>query len=460
MKNRIRKQIFRHYTGFEIATYFDNETGSEIFGPRQFLEYQTESVGSPQNTLDALSGDLFNLIRYLDACSYLQVKHGSWMSDTGTYLNRVLLMYPSFLAEGDLCPNKFIAAVAKELGFKALAQASVGRYLSTANQFLQFNDQEWISHKAICEHYSFDTLNSEQALMGQIAHRTDLKPVEKQAVLTKSMLAGVISGGPKKLRRPKLKMPKRFKYTNHSLSKLYQKAFPINRVLDLIHNASSYRDICLFSLLAGTGIRISEALQLRIEDVLVEEETIQILPYSERIHCYTDLDSDEITQLSFKGRTNEDVHFLRVFQEIFFSNLFDYLDKEREKARPNNEFLFVTLSNNSKGNLWFLGDATSKNRTFKSTQGRMGGLDKVRSIHSLRHFYGTWMRNYEPNEDGFGYPLSYVQRAMGHKSAESTEGYTLPDKALFLKHLENVERTLKEMGFDQTQALNLFEAPK
>jgi len=451
----INKQIYRHFTGFKIATFFDVETGSEIFGPRQFMEYLTEVVGSPQNSLDAAHNDLFPFLQYLATCSDLQVEHGSWMNDTGAYLNRILLMYPSFLAEGTRCPNKFVALVAQQLDFKALSPATVRRYLSTLNQFLKFNDKEWVSHQALCEHFKIDAFSTEESLMGQLAQRTSVSSSEKKALLSQSMVAGVISGGPKKMSRPKILMPKRFRQVGDIKTKLYQKSFPINKVLDLIRNATSYRDICLFSLLAGTGIRTHEAMQLRTSDILIEEETVLILPYAQRIQVYSDVDEEDIAKLSFKGRTSEDVEFLRAFREIFFDNLFSYLE-ERDGTNPDHEFLFVVLANNARGRPWFLGDATSHNRTFKSTQASMN-LDRIYALHSLRHFYGTWMRNYEPNEGGFGYPLDTVRRAMGHKSSETTEGYTIPDQALELKRIAQFEKVLIEHGFDRTQVKNLTE---
>lgn len=456
MASLVRKKIYRHFTGFKIATFFDVETGVEIFGPRQFMEYLSEVVGSPQNSLDAAHNDLFPFLQYLAACSELQIEHGSWMNDTGAYLNRILLMYPSFLAEGVRCPNDFIALVAQRLEFEALSPASVRRYLSTLNQFLKFNDKEWVSHQAMCAHFKIDAFATEESLLGQLAQHTSLSSSERKALLNQSMVAGVISGGPKKLARPKILMPKRFRSVGDIKTDLYQKSFPINKVLDLIRHATSYRDICLFSLLAGTGIRTHEAMQLRMSDILVEEETVLILPYSERVQAYSDVDQDDVAKLSFKGRTSEDVEFLPVFREIFFDHLLYYLE-ERDRTHPDHEFLFVVLANNGRGRPWFLGDATSHNRTFKSTQVRMN-FDRVYGLHSLRHFFGTWMRNYAPNAGGFGYPLDTVRRAMGHKSSETTEGYTIPDKALELRRIAQFEKALIEHGFDRTQVNKLIQS--
>lgn len=447
MDQQIRKQSFKHFGGYEIATYFDVETGVELFGPRQFLEYLVENEGPSQNSIDAAVNDLCLFLRYLRKCSDLQLKGQSWMSETGTYLHRILLMYPSFLAEADKSPNIFIAEIAKQLAFTGLREASVRRYISTVNQFIKFNNTEWISQSSLSEKTKLDVFVSEKSLMSQLSESMPVDVGEKVMMLNNSMLAGVISGGPRKITRPTLKMPKRFRGILDPVDKKYNKCFPIERVLDVIKNSSTYRDICLFALMAGTGVRTSEAVQMRIEDVDVHEETVKILPYSSRIKAYSDINENQISKLVFKGRSSEDVYFLEPFKSIFFTNLFKYINEERDRSNPSHDFLFVTLAKNLKGRAMFEGDATSHNRTFKATQKRIG-MEKQYSLHSLRHFYGTWLRNYAPTRNGYGYPVEIVQRAMGHKNVKTTEGYALPDKYAFVTKIAETNKKLKELGFD------------
>jgi site-specific recombinase XerD len=343
VENRVQKHKFRHHTGYQIATYFDAESGAEFFGPRQFLEYLSETKGSGQATLNAVINDLQRFLSYLCACSDLQVQSVINLSGTGLFLNRVLLMYPSFLAEGRRSPSQFVSAVAHYLGFEGLSRSSTGRYLSTVNSFLKFNDEEWISQQALNELFEVDTFVSEESLIEQLGKMKSLKKTEKAALLRNSMLAGCISGGPKKITRPHLSMPDRFGRPQDPDFRFYEKRFPIEKILDLIKNASSYRDICLFSLMAGTGIRTSEAMQMRFEDILIEEELVQILPYAERIQVYDDITDRQITELAFKGRTTKDVLFLNPFKEIFFENLLNYITEERDRFNPSHDFVFVTI---------------------------------------------------------------------------------------------------------------------
>jgi hypothetical protein len=46
---------------------------------------------------------------------------------------------------------------------------------------------------------------------------------------------------------------------------------------------------------------------------------------------------------------------------------------------------------------------------------------------------------------------------MGHKDANTTKGYSIPDKALELKKMANVEKFLIEHGYDRTQVMQLIE---
>tara|TARA_R110002074_G_scaffold171650_3_gene334056 strand:- start:828 stop:1466 length:639 start_codon:yes stop_codon:yes gene_type:complete len=205
--------------------------------------------------------------------------------------------------------------------------------------------------------------------------------------------------------------------------------------------------------MAGTGIRTSEALQLRFEDLLIEEELVQILPYADRIQVYDDLTDCQITELAFKGRTTKDVLFLSPFKEIFFEYLLNYISEERDRFNPSHDFVFVTMANNAQGKTWFDKDSTSHNRTFKEAQRRIGiEAKELYSLHSLRHFYGTWLRNYQPNgEGGFGFPLSVVKKHMGHKFESTTEGYSLPDTRVTMSKIQRAQALIKKKGWDLTR---------
>ncbi|BCD96338.1 tyrosine-type recombinase/integrase [Marinagarivorans cellulosilyticus] len=448
----VRKQQFRHYTGLQLWTFFDPFSTREYQGPRQYLEYLAETGSNSQNTIKAKANALKSFLDFLGSCS--EVLEGRQpINAPGKILSRILMMYPVYLAEADMSPNSFVVAVAKRTGFGGVSKSSVASYLSAINGFISFSDIEWIGQQALDQDSVVDLFVDEGDLMAELRRIDHLSSCERISVVSRSMLAGVISGGPKQIPRPVLAMPKRFKASESSDLERYEKAFPASRIVDLIKHASSYRDVCLFSLLAGTGVRTSEALQLRLEDIDAINEVVKILPYAERIQKYGDLSDHEKTKLAFKGRASSDVVFLEPFRSYFFDNLMRYMDRERGLAYPGHNFLFVTLANNRKGNPMFLGDACSNNRTFKKTQNKLG-IAPSYSLHSLRHFYGVWLRNFAPHSHGYGYPLSVVQRAMGHQSIKSTEIYSLLDKLVYLEFIEATNHTLKALGFDFERVRN------
>jgi integrase len=431
----------------KIATYFDSLADFEYFGPRQFLEQRAEN-GDPQSTLDALADDLKKFLVYLSAVSEIQMNFQ--LDATGLFLLRVCKMYPVYLAEAKASPNSFVSKVAELTETRPLKRETVRRHISTINKYLEFNHREFIAQGS-CDQGVVDvTLPGSEMMAALSPNSRDVTDSERIAILSKSMMAGVVSGGPKKIAIPALSMPKRFAAPAEPAVSFHEKAFPAARVISVIENAKTYRDRCLWALLAGTGIRTSEATQLRIEDIDVSGESVKVLPYAERIKVYDDITETEKTKLAYKGRTSVDTVFLSPFREIFFSSLSSYLREERAKTNPDHEFLFVSLGKSRNGRPLYLSDRTTKNEPFKKVQKSLG-MRKRFSLHSLRHFFGTWLLNFAPHKHGYGYPLSTVRRAMGHAQQKTTERYAVVDRQMFLASLRITDQLMQRYGCNLEQ---------
>lgn len=65
----------------------------------------------------------------------------------------------------------------------------------------------------------------------------------------------------------------------------------------------------------GTGLRVSEATQLLVTDVDMNE-TLNVFSYRNRIEVWHKKDED-INRLSFKGRETEEAYFIYPFNKIF-----------------------------------------------------------------------------------------------------------------------------------------------
>ncbi|MCF2918705.1 site-specific integrase [Pseudoalteromonas sp. Cn5-37] len=141
------------------------------------------------------------------------------------------------------------------------------------------------------------------------------------------------------------------------------------------------------------------------------------------------MSSDQRAQLEWKGRNIKTVYFIEPFKTIFFDTLPKYLI-ERRKTSCSHKFLFVNLDHENKGKPYFLASNESLNKSFKRVQKKLG-IEKPYTLHSLRHYYGTFCRNYLPLEGGkVGLNTATVQSLMGHSSEESTKGYAIIDKVI------------------------------
>lgn len=224
-----------------------------------------------------------------------------------------------------------------------------------------------------------------------------------------------------------------------------EKGFPMDHILDLLNKATTYRDRALWALLAGTGIRTHEALNLQEDDIDGIQEKVHILAYSPRVALYEHASPKEREAVSFKGRSSVETIFLEPFKSIFFESLALYLRMERPLC--NHKTIFVQLSNNARGRQMYLADAKSHNDKLKLAQKGMN-LPKQFTLHSLRHFYGCFTLNYVKTEHGYGYDLETVKVMMGHESASTTERYAVRDRILIEARVAAYNKYIKQHGFN------------
>jgi integrase/recombinase XerD len=160
-------------------------------------------------------------------------------------------------------------------------------------------------------------------------------------------------------------------------------------VESLGHSFVNLRDKAILELLYGSGLRISEALNIK----------------------YKDIDGDFIKVL---GKGNKER--LVPLGKYFLESLKSYLNiVDKEKKQPNN-FLFKTEEGKKLNRFTFFNN-------FKNYLKRSGIL-KNASPHTLRHCFATHMLDN-------GADLSVIQQILGHSSLETTGVYL----HLSLKHV-------------------------
>lgn len=240
-----------------------------------------------------------------------------------------------------------------------------------------------------------------------------------------SMLAGCIARGPQLVEEGILPT------STPDITYEHERAFPFDKVGDVLDRMTTYRDKALYAFCAASGCRVSEALQLLWDDVDAVAQTVRLIDPKSRPHSpsYLALTPSERDHLVWKGRATSLTLLIEPFVSAFFEALALYL---RHEYIPHgrHKFVFQYTHEDEPGRPYFLAAASSRNAVLKRaiTLARVFGAE---GPHSFRHMYGTYLLNYFPRPNGtYGLPLGIVQKLMGHKHAKDTAKYARDDKDL------------------------------
>ncbi|MCC9009854.1 tyrosine-type recombinase/integrase [Pseudomonas putida] len=232
-------------------------------------------------------------------------------------------------------------------------------------------------------------------------------------------------------------------------------SYPIEHSVDLVRQVKPpmsktfYRDMTLYSFLAATGARTSEALQIRMPDI--DSDGFRVFLRDPFARDTLGLTEDEHRCLSWKGRETELTFMIEPFARIFWENLEKYLTLEYNSS-VGHDFLFQ----NSDGRPLFTSDRSSRNKTFKKYAKKSGLPDITNiSLHSLRHMYGTYTLNYTPvpGQSTPGMPMTYVKILMGHASISSTMKYAKHDTDIIEAYLEHANQHITKRGEDSLMTI-------
>ncbi|MBR4351196.1 MAG: site-specific tyrosine recombinase XerD [Bacilli bacterium] len=161
----------------------------------------------------------------------------------------------------------------------------------------------------------------------------------------------------------------------------------IDKLLDINPtNAFEYRNKAMLELMYSSGLRVSELLNLNVNDI--------------------DFDLN-IVRIFGKGSKER----IMPINEIATSYLYDYINIYRKTLLKNkiNDILFL----NSRG------EKLSRQGFFKILKeiAREKGIKKELSPHTLRHSFATHLLNH-------GADLRSIQTMLGHENIETTQIYT------------------------------------
>lgn len=347
--------------------------------------------------------------------------------------------YESFLTFGTLSDIDTVRKVARVIGDRNIGGSSVSVHLAAVNKFITASEYFRDGFLELeGRGYIASTSMSGFSLQQVVSMESPQKV--RQAIKANSWLAGCIAGGAKKIRRKGLKpasRPSELAYTDEFGGD--EKAFPIDKCKDLVDSAPSLRDKVLWSLLAATGCRISEAQTMLDKDVQITiknpalNHVLIVDPDTRRHELIHFLNEHEINQLPHKGRASPKTFMIEPFASMFWIALAEYKIEEftKQQRRPfpvRHPFLFRKLDS---GEPMFDSYQTLYERFSKvafEVAGRSYGF------HSLRHMYGYYLVNHCPNpySNGrqFGIDITRVKEFMGHVKISTTKKYARQDATM------------------------------
>jgi integrase len=398
--------------------------------------------GYSQNTIQKYSENVANFLDYLFEASKSDILIAENLD-----FNDVVYSYESFMLFASEAANPLASELAEKLNKRTKTSPnSLAQNIQASIQwFIQ------VSLLARAEKGRFDPF-LELFFESKTRERSNS---EKAKIKEKSWLAGTMRNSFSQLAHttsreslfPGLKRrSKRAKSSDHKVQ-----PFPIEFSVALVRSKKPpnstrfYRNMALYSLLAATGMRTHEALQLRFIDIITDEDgSARIELHSPFSRPTPGLTEGEYGQLAWKGRETTRTFMIEPFASIFWEHLKKYLELEYNQS-VKHDFIFQK----DDGRPFFTSDRKDRSTTFKK-YAKEAGVQNIRGIriHSLRHMYGTYILNYMPVPGNRipGLPIVYVQRLLGHASASSTERYSKHDEDVLDAYIEHANKYVMGAG--------------
>lgn len=357
-------------------------------------------------------------------------------------LMEVLEHFESYLVFGESSDVDMCANAAKALGSQTLSPATVSMYFTGLNNFLEQSESLRKTLHSL-ESRGVKTAISASSVPLSLVKVIDTPAKVRAAIKESSWLAGCISGVMKRTKRHGLAptvQPSPIAYTDEFGGD--EKTFPIDLCQQLIESAKNLRDKTLWSLMAATGCRISEAQTMLRSDIHINivkdkknnisvQKNVYIVDPKTRPQLLKRFITEtEFNALPHKGRADPKTFMIEPFATMFWEYYDQYYEQEKKRSLErgvvgDHAFLFRLETNgepviNSYQTLYDSFSAAAKALTGESY-----------GFHSLRHMYGYYLKNYCPvrvgNKLKYGMNLASVQKFMGHKEISSTQRYARDD---------------------------------
>jgi integrase/recombinase XerD len=360
-------------------------------------------------------------------------------------LNELLQNFESYLAFGLDSDTALTKKIAEVIPPGSLSGSSITLSLTALNNFLEASEKFRVASLLLEEGGFIDRQNIQTSgIIERIGKDTPNDAVQR-AVRQSSWFSACLRGGMKTIKKTHLKpvcKPTDIIYADEFGGD--EKTFPYDLAESLIKKAPNLRDKLLWSLIAATGIRISEAMTMFESDVIIEtsvkpdmptgsqrrvisKKVLVIDPDTRRSKLILFLSETKINSLPHKGREHPDTYMIEPFASLFWRYLAEYKADQNKKAKkrpigPSHPFLFSLETTGEP----IVSSYQTLYESFKMVSKEVTGT--AYAFHSLRHMYGYYVHNFAPKANGeFGLPLKQVQMLLGHASIKSTQRYARQD---------------------------------
>tara|TARA_R110000765_G_scaffold426679_1_gene543342 strand:- start:10424 stop:11818 length:1395 start_codon:yes stop_codon:yes gene_type:complete len=381
-------------------------------------------------------------------------------NEKGVQLNpsQLFVNYEKFLTRGKSCSDDLLQQVAKNINkTKNTSYVSISQGIESALSYF-------------IEMQLFDNFN-QQDYFNSLSYTAEFSKPQQSKIKQNSWFAATTKflSDAKSIKKTKLfnKSSKRANKNGLSNNKenAFNKAFPAkdslgffaHHVVDIkITKFSLVRDFLFYSLLAASGIRQSEALQVTIDDIDFENREVKIINPFERVQ--RGLTEAEEEKLSWKGRVTSKTLMIQPFSHMFWELLEIYI-KHHYKTNVNHRYLFQKYN----GRPFFAACRSDRSKSLKKYLKSSNPNLCEYGLHSFRHLYGFYVYNYLPivdfdgNPTGEqGLPLGYVKILMGHASLTSTEVYAREDLDLINFVISASNAYVRQKGITPKQLLGQY----
>lgn len=383
------------------------------------------------------------------------------------FLNTVIDAYPTLLRDGSAVTAKrvrnsgedtWLAEVAERLDWAALSPKSFDNTIAAVNRFLRLSESLAREAAEKAELLGISPKASYSSLVKALDGVETLSSFEVAAMKQNSMFGNVAKYASKGIQRPRrLRNPGK-----PSTSVRTVLDFPRESLPALIAAAESWRDKSLWLLLAATGIRISEALNLHLDDIDMEVQRIFVFDPNGR---RPQLGDGDPSRLRFKGREMAYTYPIPELRRDLFFAIAQYINLEfvpfHRPGEPAYLFQYVEPTHRGEPLVDASHAALAKSfrRAVRAANVPVPNEGKDWVLHSLRHLYGVYMVNDFPvnvAHGQFGLPLVDVQMMMGHTSIRSTAHYARSKHRRLAAKLEASDREMLGLNADEMAALPSF----